>query len=844
MAFQSYIAMKLLLTHLLTVFAFAIAFSASAATSILTPETTVKIRTPSTDTLTLEDQIVSADGNTGIRFTTPKYPGKGEQWPAFEFKPAVTDWSEYDRLVIDLVNASDGDVRFSIYISDSKKPFRKSLLTTPPSLAAHGFARVEISMTQLSRYSDLKDITILHFFTQRPVCEVEFYVAGQVLLRPGEPLPEYSLAYQNAMKPLAYKAIDDCQKQLEDSFQEFSAQADEGLQSRLTAGLSKLTKRIQDLRGELDTEVFDQEGYHLRLLEAEMTSRALRRVPSVMALERSAEAAGTATSEMLVGVAPGDVRLFPKDMPFEVTGTQSHAVSLARNEYENFQVAVYARQPLKNVAVTVSDLMADDGAFIPAGGVSAQVIGFVQTKWRPDNQPEYVGWYPDPILNGLTSCDIAEDDLQSFWVRIYAPKFQKPGTYHGTISVTADGQSPMEIALTVKVRSFTLPDCSPLPTAISFSRPPQFAGQDDLWERRKFEYADFLADYKMDYDNLYRMGEPDWDVLEHLHRQGRLVAFNLGNVFNGGISEEHFDEAMAKTIDRLRVSYEKAKAFGLLDYAYIYGFDEQSEGQFPILERCAKALKEAFPGIVTMTTSYDHSFGVDTVVKSIDAWCPLTPRFDPVKVAVARAQGRFIWWYICVSPNPPYANWFVESPAIESRLIQGAMSAKYQPDGFLYYATTIWNKNPGIDQSQGPYTTWNPVSFRTWHGDGSLFYCDKDLHPLPSIRMENYRDGMEDYAYASLLKEAILTAENAPGRHPDDLENWIDQARIALSVPEELVKDMAEYSRDPALLQAWRDGMAEALDASGFAATLNPWCSPEIPFGVRGMREMRPNFFK
>ena len=141
--------MKSHIEHLLTILLCVFTLAASAATSILTPETTVKIRTPSTDTLTLEDRIISAEGNTGIRFTTPKYPGTGQQWPAFEFKPAVTDWSEYDRLVLDLVNASDGDVRFSIYISDSKKPFRESLLTTPQPLAAHGFARAEIFMTQL-----------------------------------------------------------------------------------------------------------------------------------------------------------------------------------------------------------------------------------------------------------------------------------------------------------------------------------------------------------------------------------------------------------------------------------------------------------------------------------------------------------------------------------------------------------------------------------------------------------------------------------------------------------------------------------------------------------------------
>ncbi len=818
---------------LLTVIMCALSAVAWSATSILTPETKVNLRTPSTDTLTIERTLVSTEDGIGLRFTTPKFSGAGEQWPAFDFKPAVADWSQYDRLVIDLVNASECDVRFSIYISDSKKPFRESLLSTPGPLPAHGFRRVEISMVQLSRYVDLKDIAIVHFFTQRPGGEVEFYVAGLTLLRPDEPLPEYPAAYQDALKPLAENAIMNYVDHLQERYQELSATADEELKARLDAARHRLQSRILAIRDEFHHDSFDQQRYHERLLAAEMAADSLRRVPSLLAFEHAAIEAGTATPAMLVGLAGGAVRLFPRDMPMEVTPAKQFSISLARNEYENFQVAVFARQPLKNVSVAVSELLAEDGSFIPTSGVSAQVTGFVQTKWRPDNQPEYVGWYPDPILNFQHSCDVVAEDLQSFWVRIYAPRYQKPGIYRGTVTVTADGQPPMEIALNVTVRTFTLPDQSALPTAISFSRPAVFNGKDELWSRRKFEYADFLADYKMDYDHLYRRDAPDWEVLEHLHRQGRLVAFNLGNVFNAGIDAAHFEEQMAQTIKRLRPAYEKAKALGLLDYAYIYGFDEQSEKQFGVLEKCAKALKEAFPGVITMTTSYDHSFGVDTVIKSIDAWCPLTPKFNPEKVAAARAQGRYIWWYICIGPNPPYANWFVESPAIEARLIQGAMSAKYQPDGFLYYALSIWNKNTGIDQ--GPYTTWNPVSFRTWHGDGSLFYCDKDLHPVPSIRMENYRDGMEDYAYACLLDEAIRVIQALPARTPEQ-ETWLVQAQAAREVPERLVKSMAEYSHDPAVLDAWREGIGEALDASGVASQLNPWNNPEKPFGVRGFR--------
>jgi hypothetical protein len=156
----------------------------------------------------------------------------------------------------------------------------------------------------------------------------------------------------------------------------------------------------------------------------------------------------------------------------------------------------------------------------------------------------------------------------------------------------------------------------------------------------------------------------------------------------------------------------------------------------------------------------------------------------------------------------------------------------------------IWNQNNGIDQAQGPYTTWNPVAYETWHGDGSIFYCDKEFRPLPSIRLENFRDGMEDYAYACLLKEAIEWTKEILADQPDPFvspiidRKWLAQAQAALQVPEELVKDMAEYSHDPALLRAWREGMAEALDACDFAAQLNPWFDPDNPFGVRGFHSL------
>ena len=252
-----------------------------------------------------------------------------------------------------------------------------------------------------------------------------------------------------------------------------------------------------------------------------------------------------------------------------------------------------------------------------------------------------------------------------------------------------------------------------------------------------------------------------------------------------------------------------------------------------MLEQTAQTLRHEFPKALLMTTSYDHSYGLDTVVKTMDAWCPLTPSFKPDQAARAREAGRQVWWYICCGPHHPHANMFIEYPAIEGRLLMGAMTAKQRPDGFLYYQISIWNSRKPI--TSGPFTDWDPRSWTTYHGDGSWTCVGPDGTPLPTIRLENFRDGLEDYAYAIILEEIIRQREaSAKALTPADKE-WLTNAKAALPVPGTLVKSMTEYSTEPAQLYAWRNRIGDLIDSSG-AADVNPW-GPN--FGVRGLAAVR-----
>jgi hypothetical protein len=550
-------------------------------------------------------------------------------------------------------------------------------------------------------------------------------------------------------------------------------------------------------------------------------------MPSILWFARACENAGALPSrEVLVGVATSMEKVLPRDAPVALSPAKGIEVHLARNEKESFQLAVLpVSADLGEVSLRSSDLTSERG-MLSAANVQCDVVGYVETKGRPPYDVSHVGWWPDPILDFLGPIRVAAGDVQCFWVRVRAPGDQAPGTYHGTLTLTAQGIEPIRIDWTVRVRSFAVPAFSPLPLAVTFGLPledeysrmlQRLASGPDWNAKLKYAWADFLADYYLGWDHLYRHAPPDFDVLEHLHKQGRLGAFNLGNF--SIYAREGLKPAAAALEEMLRWAREAragAERLGILDHAYIYGFDEANAEWFPAIEETAATVKKELPGVLVLTTAYDASYGVKSLMKSIDAWTPLTAAYSAENAAAARAGGKQVWWYICCGPHHPHANMFVEYPAIEGRLLMGAMAAKYEPDGFLYYQISIWRSESPI--VSGPFTEWNPTSWTTYHGDGSWTCVGPGGKPVPTIRLENFRDGLEDLAYVRLLEEAVRRREASL---PEDRE-WLATAKAALEVPAALVKSLTVYSRDPGDLYGWREQIADLIEKSGLR-DLDPW---------------------
>ena len=269
------------------------------------------------------------------------------------------------------------------------------------------------------------------------------------------------------------------------------------------------------------------------------------------------------------------------------------------------------------------------------------------------------------------------------------------------------------------------------------------------------------------------------------------------------------------------------EAKGWLDKAYAYWFDEPQPRDYEFVKEGMALLKRAAPKLTRLLTEEP---GPD-LAGAVDIWCPITNNYDPARAHARQAAGEKVWWYVCTGPKEPYCTLFIDHPAIELRLWLW-QTVKYGVDGILVWESSSWTSSSAFPGGalQNPWQ--DPMSYRSgydtrpgqigyWgNGDGRFLYPpnreganDKAKHlegPVDSLRWEMLREGIEDYEYFWLLRDAVerAKASGVPARLVADAEKL-------LQVPEAVCSDMTHYTRDPQLLYAHREKIARAIEALG-----------------------------
>ncbi|MBO4262035.1 MAG: DUF4091 domain-containing protein, partial [Clostridia bacterium] len=151
-------------------------------------------------------------------------------------------------------------------------------------------------------------------------------------------------------------------------------------------------------------------------------------------------------------------------------------------------------------------------------------------------------------------------------------------------------------------------------------------------------------------------------------------------------------------------------------------------------------------------------------------------------------NGGELWAYICINPTQPYVNWQINSDGTEAIVSLWQMK-QLGVTGMLYWAVNVWKAS---------YWRTSAPMENNQAGDGMLIYSghiEHSLYPVPTIRLESIRDGIEDYEMLTMLENKLGSAA---------LDNML--RKVCTSV--------LTYTNDDDYLHAVRVQLYEALEAA------------------------------
>ena len=514
-------------------------------------------------------------------------------------------------------------------------------------------------------------------------------------------------------------------------------------------------------------------------------------------------------------------------------------VQCARNEYESAQLGITAVEDLADVALEVSDLVAEGtGAKLPAGCVQWNFVGFIPiAKNTPNTVPEELIRQapfdvPDPLLAERTMT-VKAGQTQPVWLTIRVPADAMPGKYLGKITVkTSKGNAEVPVELTVF--SFALPDERHLLVTNWFD-----AGgiakthgvkplSEDFWALLE-KYARNMAEHRQ---NVFMA---PWPYIKVTRAADGKLTFDYSDFdhyvetfLNAGVKDRieighvaHFgkdgwsgtdivlakigvkDPATGKTVALspeeglapLLADLEKHLAErGWLDKAMIHIADEPSAGNIAAWKKASQFVHKAAPKLRRIDAIEGTGFETDLEV-CVPKLSHLRNWFDDFKRA--QAGGAELWYYICCHPTGFYPNRFLDFSLAKVRLLHW-INWRYDVPGYLHWGLTYWGKEPfGTPPDNLP------------PGDTHVLYPGKN-GPLSSIRWETQRDSLEDYEYLWLLTERMKEAQKRLGPGAARLHPEQRAHEIALG----LVRDFDDFTHNPADIHAARAAVAQEIETA------------------------------
>jgi len=557
-------------------------------------------------------------------------------------------------------------------------------------------------------------------------------------------------------------------------------------------------------------------------------------------------------------------RKVSRERPVPTEAAAAVRIEAAAREYEAAQLVLTPRVPLRSVRITATDLRADSGAVIPAAEIEVRQVGYVHIS-QPTDDLGAVGDWPDPLPLHTAPVELSAGVNHPFWITVYVPPGTPKGVYRGDVRVASDRPTatvPLEVRVwgfelprethlrsgfglsqgeirryhnleteeevrqvyRLYQRSFAEHRVAPY----SVGRPIRLEWETGPGEGLfpKLDFTEFDEDARFALDEL---GFNSFVIhLEGLgggtfqsRRPGQIGPYQQGT--------REYELSFARGARAIQDHLEER---GWLGKAYVYWFDEPDEKDFDFVREGMELIHRAAPNLTRLLTTHPTA----KLYGAVDLWCLPTYTLKPQEARARQLAGEEIWWYLCTGPKAPYFTLFLDHYGTEIRLWSWE-TWKYGLDGLLVWETTYWTSEQAYpDSLQNPWQ--DAMSWQSWYGldagekapwgngDGRFLYPpnrdvgnDATLRsgeapslrstsktkylegPIPSIRWELLRDGIEDYEYLWLLRGEIRRVGAGA-----------DSYASLLQVPADICTSLTEFTTTPEPIHAHRAKVAEAIE--------------------------------
>jgi hypothetical protein len=446
---------------------------------------------------------------------------------------------------------------------------------------------------------------------------------------------------------------------------------------------------------------------------------------------------------------------------------------------------------------------------------------------------------PDPLIPAIDPIAhearnafptmVPAGQTRSAWIDVFVPRGVHSGYYTGTVTVTDGTTTLARLPVRLKVWDFDLPSTATLRSMFGQSwngmcvqayggyancdrYPGAMGSQDHGTELTHIANAVLFLNHRMTVSDVVYAAPANnnWASFDALY--GPLMNGTAPTQLTGArLTAMHYSDGAtdAAAIQRWVSHFGTT---GWLDRLFEYHCDEPPAGcSWATTLSEAQAVHTASPDLRTLITANIANATSHNLLDAIDILTPVLDEMDPrggtnqrasYDAWLARPNKHLFWYqscdqhgcYVVGDATHTWPSYMVDATPVRNRIFQW-LAFLNRIEGELYYATDYcWTSMCG-----GGTDPWTSVFAFGGNGDGTLFYPGTPARiggttpvPLPSIRLEHIRDGMEDFEY--------LHALSAAG---DDA--------FAQSTSRTFITNAYTFDNDPARLTAAREALGDRL---------------------------------